>query len=256
MTPPDTNELDCLVAARGSEIATFRDEQEGVWSMVNLAYLASRHLVVAAATCRHAGAAHSTDPHRLMMWYTLLDYQMESFLLIVARRLGAGVALLRLASELARDVSRIGTDEARVATWMARHSSKQDRRRYRQEFVFEDGDRIEAYVHQLYDLASNQGVHGHVLDSGHSVPTATSPDGAFLKLEIPDVVIYKTLAIWLAAAFPLNELCARTFRCFNGGDLTEAYTGFKEGWAAFDGAFEAYRESLRKMHADIVGAIH
>jgi hypothetical protein len=256
MTSHDTTELDALVAARDREIAGFRDQQEGVWSMVSLASLANRHLVVSAATCQHAKTAHPTDSHRLMMWYTLIDYQMDSFFLIVARRLGAGVALLRLASELARDVSRIGTSEDRLATWLERQSSRQARRKYRQDFVFDDSDHCEAYIHQLYELASNQGVHGHILDSGHSVPTSTSPDGAFFKLGIPDVAIYKTLAIWLAAAFPLNELCARTFPCFHGGDLTNAYAAFKDGRAAFDDAFQAYRQSLREMHADIVGSIH
>ena len=94
----DAPELDGLVDRKTRNIATFRDEQEGMWAVVNLAYLASRSLVTSTAAFGAKSATDLAAAHRLMMWYTVIDYQMESFFLMVDRRLGAGLALLRMAS--------------------------------------------------------------------------------------------------------------------------------------------------------------
>jgi hypothetical protein len=255
MRPQDVKELDGLVAGRQTAISAFRDEQPEIWLMVNSAYLSAWQLAIAAATRDHGTAAQATDAVRSDLWLTLIDYQMSSFLLLIQRQLGAGVALLRLASELGRDVPRIGASESRLDAWLTRRSSKDSDDKYRKQSRFDETNNLERFVHQLYDLASVHGVHGHMLDSSHSVPTDVSPNGTVLRLEVPDLAASKTLSIWLGAAFPLNELCARTFPSRQAGVLAEAYAAFRS-WTTFDELLAVFRRSMSAIDADILGTVH
>jgi hypothetical protein len=56
-----------------------------------------------------------TETHRWMMWQTVFEYQKQSLLLLTTGNTDAGLALLRLASELSRDVAVIRDDEMRLA---------------------------------------------------------------------------------------------------------------------------------------------
>lgn len=256
MSDEEAPEFDVVAATRAEHLSGFRERQPGVWAMASLAYLANRQMALSAATSAQLTAG-ATDTHRLMMWYTLLEYQVDAFFLIAARRLGAGVSVLRLASELARDIARIGTDNERLAIWLQRQSSKQARRRYRAEFLFDDRDPSESYVHKLYDLASTFGVHGHTLDSSQSVPIEYSSDGSVVVLAVPDTAVYRTLAIWLAAAFPLNVVCAKTFACLQAdGDRAESYQLCEGARRVFDDAFKGYRASLKEMRVDVDLDVH
>ncbi len=205
----ESPELDSLLERKLANFREFQKGQEGVWGTISGAYLVSRGLVAAVAK---DGALSTVGAHRLMMWQTVLEYQMESFFLLIDRRLDEGLALLRMAAELARDVARISDDATQLNAWLNRTNGKAQRNAYRDAFRFSDSDSTEAYVHKLYDLASTFGIHGHMLTSSNLKPNHQSPDGKVLALEVPDVEVYRTLAIWLAAFFPLQELCHRAFR--------------------------------------------
>jgi len=253
MPPSESSELDSLLERKLANLREFQKGQEGVWGTINGAYLVSRGLVGAVAK---DGALSTVGGHRLMMWQTVLDYQMESFFLLIDRRLDEGLALLRMAAELARDVARISDDATLLDTWLNRAEGRAQKNAYRDAFRFSDSDSTEVYVHKLYDLASTFGIHGHLLTSSRLRPTHQSPDGKVVGLEVPDVEVYRTLAIWLAAFFPLQELCHRAFRSCGGNTVVQAGTYYDEMRRAFDDIFATYRESLQKMDADVLSTLH
>ncbi len=110
----ESPELDSLLERKLANFREFQKGQEGVWGTISGAYLVSRGLVAAVAK---DGALSTVGAHRLMMWQTVLEYQMESFFLLIDRRLDEGLALLRMAAELARDVARISDDAVRKRTF-------------------------------------------------------------------------------------------------------------------------------------------
>ncbi|MBI5612911.1 MAG: hypothetical protein HY942_07590 [Gammaproteobacteria bacterium] len=249
----ESPELDSLLERKLANFRDFQKEQEGVWDTVNGAYLVSRGLVSAVAK---DGVLPAGGSHRLTMWQTVLNYQMESFFLLIDRRLDEGLALLRMAAELARDVGRISDDATLVDTWLNRVNGKAQKNAYRDAFRFSDSDRIEVYVHKLYDLASTFGIHGHTLTSSSLQPNRLSPDGKVFALGVPDVEVYRTIEIWLAAFFPLQELCHRVFRVTGGATVVQAGLHYDQMRKAFDDVFAMYRESLQKLDADVLAGLH
>lgn len=253
MSQSDSPELDSLLERKLKHFRAFREGQEGVWGTIDGAYLVSRGLIGAVAK---DGPLSTAGTHRLMMWQTVLDYQMESFFLLIDRRLDEGLALLRMAAELARDVSRIADDATLLDIWLNRTDGKAQKNAYRGAFRFSDTDSTEEYVHRLYDLASTFGIHGHILTSSKLQPTRMSPDGKIVALEVPDIEVYRTLEIWLAAFFPLQELCLRVFRIGCGITIAQAGVHYDQMRIAFDDIFAKYRETLRSMDADVLATLH
>ncbi|MBU0595050.1 MAG: hypothetical protein KKH74_15090 [Gammaproteobacteria bacterium] len=248
----DVPELDGFFESMSSEIQQFRREQEGTWALVGAAYLTASIVFKSAQTSQHLQTSQS---HRVMMWATALDYLMDSFFLILRRRLDAGLALLRLASELARDIARVAENEKNLKVWLNR-SDKAALTAYRKEFKFNDADRIESYVHQLYDLASKIGVHGHMSTTMALRPAGASPDGSFLIMEVPVIEVYKALEIWLAGFYPIQSMCLKSFADLNDDRFREARLIFAEGWKVFDSAFAVFRRELAEMSADVLSSLH
>ena len=173
MKQSESAELDALLASKMASLAEFKREQEEVCILVNSAYLAARTMIVAVLK---DGLSGELSSHRFMMWQTVLEYQVESFFLLVSRRLDEGLAVLRMTAELARDLVRIGDDHRLLNTWLNRASDKTERKIYRTEFRFSDTDQVEAHVHRLYDLASVFGIHGHSTTSVSMQPERASPE--------------------------------------------------------------------------------
>jgi len=153
-------------------------------------------------------------------------------------------------------VARITEKETLLDTWLNRMNGKAQKTAYREQFRFSDSDRTEAYVHKLYDLASTFGIHGHTLTSSKLQPSRVSPDGQVIALELPDVEVYRTLEIWLAAFFPLQDLCHRGFRTGGGPVVVQSAAYYDQMRSAFDGVFTTYRESLRKLNADALASLN
>jgi hypothetical protein len=168
MRQSEGHELDTFLERKLANLREFRKNQEVVWITVSGALLVSRTLIAAIATDGLLRSAPA--PHRLMMWQTVLSYQTESFFLLVDRRIDEGLALLRMAAELARDIIRIGDSEDQLEIWLSRLKGKQQKKAFRDKFRFIDSDETEKYVHKLYDLASNIGIHGHSSTSMLSQP--------------------------------------------------------------------------------------
>jgi hypothetical protein len=245
-------ELDSLLQRKIENLESFRGGESGVWTMIDAAYLVARTLV--AAVVKEANLS-SSEAHRLMMWQTALEYQMESFFLILDKQLDAGIALLRMASELARDIAYIANDESSLEIWLGRSSDEGKKKEYRKKFKFSN-EPTDQYVFQLYNLASTFGVHGHTLSSVAMQPKNFSSDGAVVSLEPSDIFVYQKIEIWMAAFFPLQDMCNRAFRKKGGQVVTEGGVHYDDVKAAFNAAFVKYREALKEMKADILVNLH
>jgi hypothetical protein len=244
MAQSDSPELDSLLERKVGNFRRFAQHQKQVWDTVSSMYLVSRGLV--AAVVRDRGIS-DVSTHRLMMWQTVLEYQMESFFLLIDTRLDAGLALLRMGAELARDTARISDNDALLSLWLDRSRGRAQRRAYRDTFRFVDSDRVEAYVHRLYELASEFGVHGHLSVNSGVQPFHVSPNGEFVALGVPDFEVYRALEIWFAAFFPLQDLCNRGFRTAARPATTLAAVHYDAVREAFESFFESYRRAVRQM---------
>jgi hypothetical protein len=209
--------------------------------MVNGAYLVSRNLIDSLV---QDDLLTKVLVHRLMMWQTAVSYEMDSFFLLLDRKLDEGLALLRMAAELARDVARIGDDQGLLEVWLRRAEGKEQRKAFKKLFRFVESDVTERHVRKLYDLASNFGVHGHNSSNMYTYVRSTSPDGKLVALEVLDVVVYRTLEIWLASFFPLQELCFRTFGSACGTNSKQAHEHYRKMSEEFDVVFKIFRDSL------------
>jgi hypothetical protein len=245
----DTTKLDNLLNKKISDLQDFRKNQEGLWQLVHGGYLVCEELIRSAAILPQLTIQ---ETHRVMMWWTVLDYQMESFFLCINRQLDVAIAALRTASEWTRDIARIGNDEAKMTMWLDRTDAA-TQKKYRREFCFDDSDDLEKGIHLLYDLASNFGALGHTRTLR---PVKTVEDGKYIISDVPDVEVYKCLGIWLAGFYPLQAVCSRQFVLDRTSQLAGPYRDFQNMWKAFEPLFDAYRENLRKQNADVIGTLH
>ena len=245
-------ELDYLLHGKIENFESFRDEQSEVWDVINAAYLVARTLV--ACVVKDATLSNP-EVHRFMMWQTVLEYQMDSFFLILDKRLDAGMALIRMACEQARDIAYITDDESSLAIWLGRSSDEVKKKEYRKKFKFSNAP-TDKYVFKLYNFASTFGVHGHTLNNMAIQPKNFSSDGAAVFLEPSDIPVFQILEIWMAAFFPLQDMCNRGFRRGGGHVVMEGGRHYDEVKTAFDAAFERYRERLKEIQADILATLH
>jgi hypothetical protein len=239
----DTSRLDNLLNRKFSDLRTFRENQDVLWQLVNAGYLVSEGLIKCTALLLSDPTIVET--HRTVMWWTVLDYQMEAFFLCINRQLDLSLASLRMASELTRDIVRVGSDEKKLSIWLGRIKGS-TRKEYRKSFRFDDSDSIENLVHKLYDLASDFSVHGHVVRSASMKPSKSVNAGEHVVLEVPDIEVFKILEVWLTAFYPIHALCSRCFMAERGDELEEAYGHFKNMWEAFNPALEDYRRNIRE----------
>ena len=247
MSSSDTPELDSLLEQKIKQLREFRQKQEGVWVIVSGAYLVSRSLIVALAK---DDLLSPISAHRLMMWQTINGYLMESFFLLIDRRLDEGYALLRMAAEHTRDLVRIGDDQTKLEIWEKHKHGKKEKRLYQELFKFDESDKFEKHIYNLYNLATNYGVHGHQTTNLSSELHSTSPDGKIISLAVSDLGVYQSLIIWLTSFFPLQQLCLRTFEASFGNATSQAVASYQQMWKAFDETVEQIRQSVQEMQAN------
>lgn len=248
----NTDKLDGLLNKKFSDLEEFRQNQKEVWQVVDVGYLVCEGLIMSAVTIPELTMI---ETHRVMMWWTVLDYQMQGFFLCIDRQLDLALASLRMASELTRDIAQIDNDETKLNTWLNRIDPK-IKKQYRKEFQFNDSDNLERYVHKLYDLASTFGTHFHMLRSSSMRPVKSAMKGKYVVLDVPDLAVFKVLEIWLAAFYPLQAVCSRRFVLDRKNQLAIPYGHFQSVWDAFNPIFDNYRKNLRDQDADVIGPLH
>ena len=243
----DTPELDLLLEKKVEQLREFRQKQEGVWLIVSGAHLVSRNLIVALTKDNHLSPISA---HRLMMWQTIDGYLIESFFLLIDRRLDEAHALLRMAAEHTRDLIRIGDDQTKLEIWEKHKHGKKEKQLYRDVFKFNKSDKLEKHIYNLYNLTTNYGVHGHQTANSSSEPLSASPDGRIISLTVSDLGVYQCLIIWLTSFFPIQQLCLQTFEASFGSATSRAVASYLQMWKAFDETVEQVRQSVRAMQAD------
>ena len=146
----------------------------------------------------------------LQLWRNLYKYQEDSLFLIMSQRLDAGFALLRMATELARDIARMNEDVVNYEMWHKKHKLNQEEF-YKKTFRFNRKDPLEKLAYGFYNLFSNWGVHGHLTGIAHMEKAGTTGDGDYVILAIPEDAIIRSIGLWMAAFLPLNKICQNVF---------------------------------------------
>jgi len=156
------------------------------------------------------GAKSIAKTHCGLMWQTAADYQRQSRIYILARELDTGFALLRIATELARDAYVIGKDERRLDLWLNREEQAEE---YKKRFKFDQTIPEGKAAFDIYKLCSRFGVHGHTTSLLHAKSTGeTTTDGNGVIMNTDERAIFSGLQIWLRTIFPIHALFCQAFR--------------------------------------------
>ena len=189
-----------------SRISEFSKNHPDISRILGTCFNVSRMLMV---TIGHQPSLSLVETHRLVMWQSVTEYQVQSLILILTGKLDSGHALLRLATELSRDVHCIGDDESRLTLWLDKEKRRQE---YRTLFKFDDTSDFGKTVHDIYKFCSQFGVHGHRTTSAFSEPVGrTGKNDCLLLIDVTDLAILDAVQIWLMAFVSIQHLCASTF---------------------------------------------
>ena len=183
------------------------------------------------------------------MWQTVLDYQTQSVILILQHNLNTGLALLRMAAELSRDVHVIGSDEARLSLWMEKNEK---RREYQKTFKFNRSLPQAQIVFDIYKLCSAFGVHGHVSNSMHSeLVGRAGKDGQFALLDVSEIGVLESVGTWLMGFAPMHHLCSREFFANRLSNLVEEFSFLREFEMSSMELVQSYHASLKELKQEI-----
>jgi hypothetical protein len=241
-----TPDLNALFDRKVESMTRFRSEQWTVWVLVDAAYGACDMLLKTVVDLPNL---KTTEYHRAMMWWTMLEYQMEGFFLALDKRLDESYAMLRMASELARDIARIGDDEELHKLWLQRGRPEM-KKRWSRISKFNDSDASEAMAHKVYDLSSVMGIHGHTTKTMAIRPRSARGGDKPVALDIPDVEIFKQIEIWLMAFFSLHDICVRTYSGRIDSGFAKAREVFAKTWSLCIPVIAKYREGVKQAVED------
>ena len=112
------------------------------------------------------------DIHWLVVSHvqTIHEYHQQALTMAMSKRPEIGMAVMRLACELTRDLCRIAEEPTRADLWLQYRTADGHSRHgkdYRQVFRFSTEDGTEKALFDLYNMFSNFGVHGHLPMTQH-----------------------------------------------------------------------------------------
>lgn len=228
--------------ARGLVESLEQWEQEfpDLWVLTSMAGHLSQLLLITAMHSPQLGGAHHLP---LLLWQQMTKYQFQSLLQFVALDLDAGYTLLRNATELARDVAFLAAHPNDTERWYEmRRTNRSDRR-----FRFDRSDPSQAYVHDLYRLASNWGTHGHLTGLASTRPVGV--DGLRGQIQIRKVSTAgrdEAVVIWMLGFVPMQRICAAVF-------LSRATEEFEQFFDALLGQSEVFHKAATRLRAVAAG---
>jgi hypothetical protein len=179
------------------------------------------------------------------MWQTVLDYQMQSIVLILQHKLDSGLALLRMAAELSRDVHVIGKDDARMDLWVEKEKRK---REYQNVFKFDTSLPPGQMVYNIYKLCSAFGVHGHI--SNHMFSELVGQggnDGQLAFTDVSEIGILDSVETWLMGFVPMHHLCSNEFFASRPAELFQQFSFWREFEVSFSDIVQSFHVSLIKL---------
>lgn len=211
--------------SRHSRIRTFLAKHQDILVLINAG------TVLAHALSSISTITNSSNNAKLwcgILWQTVSRYQLQSIELILAGELDAGIALLRMATELARDVAVLGKDEASLVIWKKREEDSKASKLYRDSFKF-DQSPLGLAARDLYKFASRFGIHGHNTLLAHAKPDLQNVStNRIVHFDIEENAPFEAIDIWLRSFFPLHGLCAQAMRVDdpNRYEVYAAYLSF------------------------------
>ena len=176
-----------------------------------------------------------------MMWQTAADYYEQSLEHILARELDAGIALLRMAVELARDAAVIGKNMELINLWKNR---EKEATMYRKKFKFNREDSVGDIAFGLYKISSQLGIHGHMTSLAHAEMTGEKTvDGKGALFKINEKAIYSGLQIWFRGYLPIHSLFSEAFH-LHQSLAKEPFDLYKQLVESLDPIIEAIDQHL------------
>jgi hypothetical protein len=122
-------------------------------------------------------------------------YHIESCLLSMRAHPNTAMALTRMACELSRDILRMSESHDAEMLWCASRKSRNDKA-YKKVFRFKTDDPSENALYNLYDITSDWGVHGHILETVES--------GRFVSITNREFVLMEADKESTVSSFALN----------------------------------------------------
>jgi len=185
------------------------------------------------------------EVHRHVMWQTVFDYQVQSIILILQHKLDAGLALLRMAAELSRDVYSIGNNQTKLDLWMEKNDKN---REYRDSFKFDQTLPQAKMVFDIYKLCSAFGVHGHVSNNMNSrLIGRAGRDDELALLDVSDIGILDSVGTWLMGFAPMHHLCAKEFLLSRLPNMPEVFTLMQEFETSSTELAKSFDDSLKNL---------
>ena len=151
-----------------------------------------------------------------------------------------------MAAELARDAACISEDDLNHEMWQKRQEIKREKN-YKKVFRFKDDDQEEKYVHSIYDLDSDYGIHGHQTSQMFMSKSDLTEDGWFVSIRSTDLEVLEILTVWLFSFFPLQNLVSRGFHEGLGKDKSQAYRAFLNLQVVSGDALRIYAGKVKEL---------
>lgn len=191
--------------------------------------------------CCLVARCENVNPFLTVNTQTVHEYHREALLLSMNTRAHVSMAVMRLATELARDIFRICENQALVSLWLDR--SKEAKRKRREVFRFDEKNSSELHLMQLYDLFSSFGVHGHLQFTAPVAETLSADGKSFVRLRgderfSADLFLLISKGIYLYCLIVLGKF-EPIFRCQNL-ELRAEIGSYGRGFSSRAEPFEQY----------------
>ena len=235
--------LQQTIEYRHKRLIEFATAHPDVWELIESFVISARAMIMECASYLDNPIRYTTAH---MMWHNVYEYQEDSLFLLILGRIDAGYALLRMAAELSRDASRVWKDDAKHDMWQKRDEIRREGY-YKDVFRFNDEDATERYVHGIYTLASNYGIHGHQSSQMSMSSRDRTADGQYVIMQIDYLDVLSSLKVWLFSFFPLQTLASRGFQDRLGQDKSPAYQAFLEIQVASGDALSAFTNAVKRL---------
>ncbi|HUU17010.1 MAG TPA: hypothetical protein VMW72_07670 [Sedimentisphaerales bacterium] len=133
-----------------------------------------------------------------LMLQTLHGYFRNSLIFLMSNSLDEGMAILRMAAELTRDIKCIFENPNLSDLWLKRDDDDLKRASYRKKFKFTNSVEGKA-AFKAYKLICKFGVHGHLTSQIACKPESTLLNDEYVVLKVTDEGVFQNIRIWIAS---------------------------------------------------------
>jgi hypothetical protein len=199
--------LNKLLESESASIDSFREQYPHIWDGLGKAVETA-----GAMLPRVYALIDRTEMElfRLNMWGSVRLYQIQSLFLILRRHLDEGLAIVRMSSELTRDLRCIGDDPNLRDLWI-RINEQSAQRDYRKTFKFDLTDAQQRRVFGAYNFSSDYGVHGHKTSAVYLIGVFNPNTGQREHKTVGGEGVNMALSAWMTFFFPMHNVALASF---------------------------------------------